>query len=137
MAIKFRNQQIMIRIRRSCSLLAGSILHVKDRRTTPELEAEIWAHLRARRIDQGLRQAEVAERANISTVTLSHLEAGKGSNLTTVVKVLRVLDATDWVDQLALAPRFSPLAVLDQAAAAPSHQRSPARRVRGPRSGHP
>ena len=31
----------------------------------------------------GLRQAELAERANISAVTLSHLETGKGANLIT------------------------------------------------------
>jgi transcriptional regulator with XRE-family HTH domain len=100
---------------------------VKDHRTTRELERDIGKHLRARRIDQGLRQVELAELANISTVTLSHLEAGKGANLSTVIKVLRALEATDWIDQLAPAPEFSPLAVLDQAAGASRSKRTPER----------
>ena len=114
------------------------------RRSAEELEAEIGRHLRARRIDLGLRQVEVAERANISTTTLSHLEAGKGANLTTLVKVLRVLDADDWIDRLAPTPEFSPLAVLEEAAAAGrSSSAGGSRRVRQrvrvrvPRSGTP
>ncbi|HEY6531186.1 MAG TPA: helix-turn-helix transcriptional regulator [Acidimicrobiales bacterium] len=103
-----------------------------DRRSVEELEAEIGRHLRARRIDKGLRQVEVAERANISTTTLSHLEAGKGANLTTLAKVLRVLEADDWIDRLALAPEFSPLAVLEQATSAggTARARRPRQRVR-------
>jgi transcriptional regulator with XRE-family HTH domain len=109
---------------------------VTAHRSVRELEADIGAHLRARRIDKGLRQVEVAERANISTVTLSHLESGKGANLTTVVKVLRALEAEAWVDQLAPAPQFSPLAMLDQAVGATAHQRNAARRVRTAKSGN-
>jgi len=103
------------------------------RRSVAELEVEIGRHLRARRIDQGLRQADLADLANISVATLSHLEGGKGGNLTTLVKVLRALDATDWIHQLAPVPDFSPLALLDRGTRgrAERPQRVRARRTAG------
>ena len=81
----------------------------------------------------GLRQAELAERANVSTVTLSHLESGKGANLTSLVKVLRALEADDWIDLLAPAPEFSPLAVLEQTTGGSGQARRERQRVRAPR----
>ncbi|MCZ7534711.1 MAG: helix-turn-helix transcriptional regulator [Acidimicrobiia bacterium] len=101
-------------------------------RRVSELEAEIGRHLRARRIDKGLRQTELAELADISVATLSHLEGGKGGNVTTLVKVVRALDATSWIDQLAPVTGFSPLALLDRGARATSER---PRRVRARRAG--
>ncbi len=98
-----------------------------------ELEAEIGQHLRARRIDKGLRQTELADVANISVATLSHLEGGKGANITTLVKVVRALDEVNWIDQLAPATGFSPLALANRHTREPSErpQRVRARRTEG------
>ena len=103
-------------------------------RSIRELEQEIGAHLRARRIQLGLRQVDLADRANVSVATLSHLEAGKGGNVTTLVKVLRALDAADWIDKLAPAPEFSPLALLDQRRREGRSARNAQQRVRVQRS---
>jgi len=106
-------------------------------RSTRELEQEIGAHLRTRRIQLGLRQADLADRANISVATLSHLEAGKSGNVTTLVRVIRALDAADWIDKLAPAPEFSPLALLEQRRRESRSARTaePRRRVRVKPSG--
>ena len=54
-----------------------------------ELEKVIGRHIRNLRIGQGLTQAEVAERANVSLGALKHLESGAGATIHTLVKVLR------------------------------------------------
>lgn len=63
-------------------------------------EERLGAQVRALRIASLMDQAELAERANISTKTLGALERGEGSSLKTLIKVVRVLDRTDWLDDL-------------------------------------
>ena len=92
-----------------------------------ELEAALGRNLRSRRINAGLTQVELAERANVSLGALRHLEGGAGANTTTLVKVLRALGATGWIDALAPpAAGFSPLAKLAE------RQRDTARARKGP-----
>lgn len=69
-------------------------------RTTLEWLHELGTQVRALRIERDLEQAEVAERASISRPALSALENGTGSTLSTLVKVLAALDATDWLTTL-------------------------------------
>lgn len=83
--------------------------------TVEELEGSLGARVRALRLARSLSQVELAELANVSTGALKHLESGAGANITTLVKVLRALDAQGWIDTLAPAPvPFNPLAVLEQ-----------------------
>ena len=80
---------------------------------TADIEARLGAHLRAARIERSLTQADLADRANVSLGTVKSLERGRGSTVTTLVKVLRALDLTDWVDALAPPePAFNPLDLL-------------------------
>ncbi len=79
-----------------------------------DLEQNLGGHLRARRLERRLSQAELAQLANVSVGALQHLEAGKGANVTTLVKVLRALGAEGWIDQLAPSPTFSPLQLAEQ-----------------------
>jgi transcriptional regulator with XRE-family HTH domain len=72
---------------------------------TPQLTedavlAEIGARLAARRIDLALTQAAVAEQAGIAKRTLERMEAGHSSQLSSLVRVLRVLDAMAGLDGL-------------------------------------
>ena len=79
-------------------------------RRTDDLERDLGANLRLRRVAAQFTQSSLATRANVSLGSVKSLEAGKGSTVTTLVKVLRVLDATDLVDRLAPPPKpFSPL----------------------------
>jgi transcriptional regulator with XRE-family HTH domain len=78
-----------------------------------ELEKVIGGHIRNLRMGQGLTQAEVAERANVSLGALKHLESGAGATVHTMVKVLRALGHEDWLSTL--EPRteaFNPLDLL-------------------------
>lgn len=69
--------------------------------------AEIGARIASRRIELQLTQAVVAEQAGIGKRTLERMEAGQTSQLSTLVRVLRVLDAMSGLDSLIpeLGPR--------------------------------
>jgi transcriptional regulator with XRE-family HTH domain len=62
--------------------------------------AELGARIAARRLDLQLTQAAVAEQAGIAKRTLERLEAGHSSQLVTLVRVLRVLDASAGLNSL-------------------------------------
>ncbi len=95
--------------------------------TTDELEQTLGDGIRAVRLARRLTQVELADRANVSLGALKHLESGAGSTTTTLVKVLRALDADDWLHRLGPPEQpFDPLALLEQ------RQREQ-RRAAGPR----
>lgn len=60
--------------------------------------AELGARIAARRVELQLTQAAVAEQAGIAKRTLERMEAGQTSQLATLVRVLRVLDAASGLD---------------------------------------
>lgn len=62
--------------------------------------AELGARIAARRVELQLTQAAVAEQAGIAKRTLERMEAGQTSQLLTLVRVLRVLDAASGLDNL-------------------------------------
>jgi transcriptional regulator with XRE-family HTH domain len=61
---------------------------------------ELGTRLARRRIDLQLTQEAVAEQAGIGKRTLERMEAGKAAQLTTLVRVLRVLDAMSGLENL-------------------------------------
>jgi transcriptional regulator with XRE-family HTH domain len=78
--------------------------------TIEDLESQLGKGVRSHRLRQGLTQAELAERANVALGALKALEQGRNSTTATLVKVLRALDQTDWLNRLSPpAPAFSPL----------------------------
>jgi transcriptional regulator with XRE-family HTH domain len=61
---------------------------------------ELGARLARRRLDLQLTQAEVAEEAGIAKRTLERIEAGASTQMTSLIRVLRVLDALPGLDSL-------------------------------------
>lgn len=77
------------------------------------LETGFGFRVRSVRIASGLSQEELARKANVSRTAVGNLEAGAGSSLATVVKVLRALDRSEWLLSLtAPAESFNPLDLL-------------------------
>jgi DNA-binding XRE family transcriptional regulator len=56
---------------------------------TLDWEQQLGAQFRAARLEAELDQATLAKRANVSEGAIKALEAGRGSTLKTLVKVLR------------------------------------------------
>jgi transcriptional regulator with XRE-family HTH domain len=93
--------------------------------TTSEWEAILGEQVKAARVDAGLDQERLAERANISASAVSNLERGKGSSVRTLVAVVRALGRTDWLEGLAPPVAISPMRMLQG-------QHGPRQRVRRP-----
>lgn len=84
-------------------------------RTTVEWEARIGEQSRALRIRQGLDQETVAAMASISRGAVRGLETGAGSSLASIIKVVRALDSTDWLETLDdTGGEISPMKLLRQ-----------------------
>ena len=96
--------------------------------TVAEWEEQFGGAVRRLRQARRLTQVELAERANVSLSALKNLERGRGSSLSSVVRVARALGRAEWLDSFAPAESaFSPMEMLRENAAA-----SRPRRVRHP-----
>ena len=60
-------------------------------------EQKIGETIRRLRIRKGLPLEEVAARASLSPISVRALELGRGSTLSTMLKVLNAIDETDFI----------------------------------------
>jgi transcriptional regulator with XRE-family HTH domain len=76
---------------------------------------ELGERLRAARLRRNLSQARLADEAGIGRVTLQRLEDGKvNATLPSLIRVLRVLDLSESLDQLVPAPGPTPLEEMER-----------------------
>lgn len=64
------------------------------------------------RIQRGVAQKELARKANVGVSSLQRIEAGRGGQLATLVRVVKALGAESWLDALAPRVTVSPLDVV-------------------------
>ena len=98
-----------------------------------ELEQRLGKQLRALRIRAELDQVQLAALAGVGLSAVKSLESGKGSTLKTLVRVVRALGCTSWLDALAPQVSVSPLQLM-RASAAAEHPRQRVSRSRRPPS---
>ncbi|RLQ20705.1 helix-turn-helix domain-containing protein [Seongchinamella sediminis] len=82
--------------------------------TDEAILTELGARLAARRVELQLTQAAVAEQAGIAKRTLERMEAGHSSQLSSLVRVLRVIDAMPGLDNLVPASGPRPMDLLQR-----------------------
>jgi len=82
--------------------------------TDAAIIAEIGKRIKAIRERKKFSQAEVAQRSGLSTFTISQIERGKNSSLSSLIAAMRVLKILDNLDSLAPMPVVSPLELLNQ-----------------------
>jgi transcriptional regulator with XRE-family HTH domain len=80
-------------------------------RTSEEWEQFLGERIKAARLRKNIKQDELASRAGISVPTVARLEAGKGSSLSSFVKVLQILKEDAWLEQLAPQVSISPVQI--------------------------
>lgn len=78
-------------------------------KTPEELEEKLGQQIRNLRILRNLAQSELAERAGIALNAVKRLESGQTSTTKSLVKVLKVLNRTEWLDTLAPQVTVNPL----------------------------
>jgi transcriptional regulator with XRE-family HTH domain len=77
-----------------------------------ELQAVFGKQLQELRISKNLDQITTAEKAGISERALRNLEAGRGSSVETLIRVLKALDSLEGLRLLVPKASVSPLALL-------------------------
>lgn len=78
-------------------------------KTIAEWEVELGSKIRNCQLRSNISQIELAERAGVGLSALKNLELGKGATLKTLIKVVRTLERTDWLEALAPPISISPL----------------------------
>ena len=73
---------------------------------------ELGARLARTRIDANLTQARLAEEAGVGKRTIERLEAGRGTDVRVLVRVLRALGLMEGLESLIPAAPQSPMALL-------------------------
>lgn len=86
-------------------------------KTPEELQWILGERLRRLRLDRNLDQRTTAEKAGISEKALRNLEAGRGSTLETMIRVLKALECLQGIDVLVPEPSINPLDLLRQSKA--------------------
>lgn len=81
-------------------------------RSPEEIAAELGERLRALRLSQAFTQATVADKAGVSLRALRELEAGRGSNVLTFIRVLKALGVEQSLEAIAPRPTISPIDML-------------------------
>lgn len=72
-----------------------------EKQLTPEaVLGELGRRLARRRLDLGMTQADVAEKAGLGKRTVERIEAGGDTQMSTVVRLLRVLGLTEGLERL-------------------------------------
>ena len=83
--------------------------------TPIEWERKVGSSLRELRLLERLTQADLADLANLSISSIKRLEDGRGSSLSTLIRVVRSLNKTEWLGELAEStPRVGPMELLRQ-----------------------
>lgn len=80
-----------------------------------ELQELLGERLKRLRLGRNLDQRSTAEKAGISEKALRNLEAGRGSTVETLLRVLKALEYLQGLDLLAPEPSVNPLDLLRQA----------------------
>lgn len=98
--------------------------------TPEEVQRLLGERVRRLRLNRNQDQAQVAAKAGVSERALRGLESGSGSNLITLIRVLKALEALGSLDALAPEPSVSPMAMLargktPQRASRPRRARKP------------
>ena len=68
--------------------------------------------IRRTRLNANTTQVDLAIQAGISVDTLRNIEAGEGMTLTSLIRVLRAMDALDQLDAVLPDPGLSPMQLL-------------------------
>lgn len=95
--------------------------------TDDAILAEIGQRIARRRLDMQLTQAVAAEQAGVSKRTLERMEAGYSSQLSSLVRVLRVLDGLPGLDCMIPETGERPMDLLKRKGKI--RQRAPGRRA--------
>ncbi|MGE4559902.1 MAG: helix-turn-helix domain-containing protein [Desulfobulbus sp.] len=89
-------------------------MNISKLMTDDAVLAEIGTRIARYRIDQQVTQADLAEQAGVSKRTVERVEAGASVQFSTIIRILRILDLLQGLDQMISEPIPRPMALLKQ-----------------------
>ncbi|MBT3201574.1 MAG: helix-turn-helix domain-containing protein [Phycisphaerales bacterium] len=102
-----------------------------EKQTTPEaVITELGLRLARRRIELSMTQAQLAAHAGIGKRTIERIESGADTQLSTLIRLLSVLDLSEYLDQLIPEAQVSPMEML-------MHQNKPRKRATSKKANKP
>ncbi len=99
--------------------------------SNPQIEKELGKRLKDRRLEMNLSQEQIAKRSGLSRRTVTAIENGGGSTLTTLIAMLRALQALDTLENFLPDPGISPIAMTSKV------QETPRKYASSPRKSPP
>ena len=106
-----------------------------DKETIPEtVLGELGGRIARRRLELGVTQAQAAERAGVGKRTIERIEAGADTQLSTLIRLLGVLDLSEHLDQLVPAPTVSPVEMLKRKSQTKPRKRATSKKTSGPKA---
>ena len=87
-------------------------MNVSNQLTDEAILAEMGNRMARCRLDRQLTQADLAAQAGVSKRTVERIEAGDSVQMSTVIRILRVLDLLQGVDRLVPEPGLRPMDLL-------------------------
>ncbi len=91
----------------------------QEHKTVEEWQMTLGNCIRMLRLQKNLDQKELALRSGISHSSVRRLETGQPSSTETLIRVLRILGKTDWLESLAPSIDINPLQMAKLASKAP------------------
>jgi transcriptional regulator with XRE-family HTH domain len=83
-------------------------------KTPEEWEFELGQQLRDLRLRQNIDQQRLAAQAGVALNVVKRLENGKGTTVSSMIKILRALGRIEWLNTLAPVVSISPLQMLKE-----------------------
>ena len=77
-----------------------------------DLVALLGQRIRELRLREDIAQTVLAARSGVSLKAVKNLETGTGATVTSLLRVLRTLGRTEWIDELGPKVSISPMQML-------------------------
>lgn len=84
----------------SALLVKNAAMKISNFLVDDAILTELGSRIARRRLDLQLTQAEVAEQAGVAKRTLERIESGASAQMSSVVRILRVLEALPGLDRM-------------------------------------
>ena len=79
-----------------------------------EVLAELGKHIKSLRKTAGMNQTQLAERVGVSRVNISEIERGSNTTISTFLRILKVFNKLDALEEILQVPNISPKQLFNQ-----------------------
>ncbi len=79
-----------------------------------EVLTDLGKYIKALRKNAGMNQTQLAERVGVSRVNISEIERGSNTSISTLLRILKVFNKLDALEEILQVPLISPKQLFEQ-----------------------